>query len=74
MIPVHCGECPTCGKLRYPTRKVAKAVARRLSHRGTNEYRCGDYWHIGHLPTAVRRGTISRDALVRANGRKNRNA
>jgi hypothetical protein len=59
-------RCPDCGKLRYLTRRHAKRIARRINARRggrLNAYRCGDFWHIGHLPTAVRHGDIARDDI-----------
>lgn len=38
------GTCQ-CGKVRYITRKAARAAARKLSRR-CRAYRCGDYWHL----------------------------
>lgn len=36
--------CPDCGKVRYGSRKQAKAVARRMSRR-QRVYQCGGFWH-----------------------------
>ena len=49
--------CEDCGKLRYLSRKAARLAARR-GHPGESmsTYRCGDYWHIGHTPYAIKRG------------------
>lgn len=49
--------CPDCGKLRYLNRKAARNGARR-AHPGESMsvYRCGEYWHIGHTPTAIKLG------------------
>ena len=58
------GQCLTCGKVSYPTRKRAKEVAKNLfpaSH--LSPYRCGNYWHIGNLPVSVIRGVATRDTL-----------
>jgi len=62
------GACPTCGKVRFTSRKDARAAGRRLKHTGDplSAYRCGDYWHIGHLPTDIRRGVRSRDQMTPA--------
>lgn len=58
--------CPRCGKREWPTRKDAKAAARRFfPGERLSVYRCGDVWHLGHLPTAVRRGHITRDEIWR---------
>ncbi len=58
-------SCPDCGKVRYGSKAMAKASARRMKHRKgkLNAYRCGAFWHLGHLPDDVRHGVISRDAL-----------
>lgn len=60
------GRCPTCGKIRWLSRKDAKLAAKRtLSQQGRgkklNAYACGDYWHIGHPPPELGRGTTTRD-------------
>lgn len=41
------GACPACGKKCYPSKRVAKSMARRL-YPGTSvrAYQCGDYWHL----------------------------
>lgn len=53
--------CTLCGKLRFRTRKAAKRALRRLQTSDSmSAYPCGDYWHIGHTPWAVRRGVVSR--------------
>lgn len=56
--------CPDCGKRRYQTRKQAKLWARRL-HPGDrlSPYKCGDYWHLGHLPNDIRTLGIDRSVL-----------
>jgi hypothetical protein len=56
--------CPDCGKVRYLSRRHARARARVIKD-GThmNAYRCGDFWHLGHLPDAVRTGQATRDDL-----------
>jgi hypothetical protein len=61
------GECPECGKLRFLTKAAAKRAASQLRHRDgrLNAYRCGEFWHIGHLPRAIARGLASRDDLGR---------
>lgn len=60
------GRCPTCGKLRYLSRKTAKQDANRYRKRTgrMDTYRCGDFWHLGHLPSRVRRGEIARSDLA----------
>lgn len=57
--------CPNCGKRRYYDRRTARAAARRTPGRGRlNAYRCGDFWHLGHLPPGVTAGQDSRDDLA----------
>lgn len=60
-------RCPDCGKLRYLTRAEAKRIARRVpkDHRGRlSVYRCGDFWHLGHLPKGVIAGAFTRGDLA----------
>lgn len=59
--PYQVGICPDCGKIRYRSRKHAKAMARRLHPNAhLSPYKCGDYWHFGNLPKAVKAGTDRR--------------
>jgi hypothetical protein len=53
--------CATCGKASFPSRKLAKQQARRV-HPGEkmSEYRCGDWWHYGHLAPAIIAGAGDR--------------
>lgn len=54
-------RCPTCGKLRYPSRKDARRAASRIPRDGRlAAYECDGWWHLGHLPTVVRRGDLER--------------
>lgn len=64
--------CPTCGKRRYLTRKTARQYARR-NHPGDHlsAYKCGDFWHLGHLPDDVTKLGIARSA-IRHKKRRNR--
>lgn len=70
-VPYRGGDrCPTCGKVRYLTRKHARLVARRMKHRSgkdgrLNAYQCGNFWHLGHLPAVVISGESSRDDIPR---------
>lgn len=57
------GWCDRCGKNKYGSRKDAKKAARQLSQTGLNAYQCGDFWHLGHLPTAVIGGHQNREEL-----------
>jgi len=60
--PATFGRCPTCGKVRYRGRRFAKTVAKRLGRR-MSAYKCGDFYHVGHLPADVRKGQIGRGDL-----------
>jgi hypothetical protein len=53
------GTCPACGKRCYVSRRHARAAARVIDP-AMSAYRCGGYWHLGHLPEAVRRGRRTR--------------
>ena len=54
--PVTGTRCPACGKLRFESRKTAKAWIRRLQGEGDAHsatmhiYRCGSFFHITSLP------------------------
>lgn len=58
--------CPDCGKRRYGSRKDAKRAA-RARHPGDHlaEYRCGGFWHVGHLPQAAALGLAGRAEVYR---------
>lgn len=59
--------CPTCGKRRFLSKTQAKQSARRMRRGGKprlNAYRCGDFWHLGHLPDVVRHGGATRDDIT----------
>lgn len=58
----HVGTCPSCGKRRYVSKRAAKAVIRQYRDR-MNAYRCGEYWHVGHLPRPVITGDATRDDI-----------
>lgn len=64
--------CPTCGKLRFLTKAEAKKSARRMKGRSgrLNAYRCGEFWHLGHLPKVVVAGRRSRDYVADQNDRR----
>ena len=50
----YVGDCPTCGKRRYLSRAKARKVARDAfpgDHLAA--YACGDFWHLGRLPSHV---------------------
>lgn len=53
----------TCGKVRYPSRKRARAARRTRDLAGSllRAYLCSECggWHLGHLPKSVRqRGEV----------------
>lgn len=60
--PEDTGRCPACGKIRYFTRRGAKAAARRAhpGDHGLRPYQCGTYWHYGHMDPRVARGEITK--------------
>ena len=57
--------CERCDKVTFLTRKAARRAARVM--KGGNlprPYPCphtDGWWHVGHLPQAVRQGEIDRD-------------
>lgn len=66
-------RCPKCGKVRYLTRAHARKTAKRIKKRRDgrlNAYRCGEFWHLGHLPKSVVHGEISRDVIAPTTPRK----
>ena len=59
-----CEPCSECGKLRYFTRKAAKAARKRTNQgESMSVYRCGEFWHIGHTPWQIREGLQERSNL-----------
>lgn len=62
---VRVGTCTYCGKVIFLCRKAARVAARSLTGGGRpRAYRClvnADHWHVGHIPAAVRQGTIGRE-------------
>lgn len=64
--PHYIGTCTTCGKRCYVTKRAAKTAARAL-HPGDhlNAYRCGPWWHLGHLPRQVVTGDLARPDIRR---------
>lgn len=67
------GGCRDLGNLHHlrqavlPDARHAARQARQLlpDRRGVSVYECGDsgFWHVGHLPFAVRRGLATRDEI-----------
>lgn len=55
------GTCTVCGKQTYASRQTAKRAMKRLYPEDRQSvYRCGDFYHFGHLPRVVRAGRESR--------------
>jgi len=54
----------TCAKIRYPTRRWA-VQAKRSVDRTLRPYKCSfcGFWHLGHLPDAIRRGERTRGEI-----------
>jgi hypothetical protein len=57
--------CDTHGKLLWPDRKTARAVAREHHDDRKSVYHCSvpefsHLFHVGHLAPEVKRGTVSR--------------
>jgi hypothetical protein len=65
--PTDNGRCPHHNKIRYITKADAKMANRQIHAGQLNVYRCHDAghdgWHLGHLPTSVRRGKAPRQVL-----------
>jgi len=57
----HIGSCPATGKRAYLTRRAAKRAIRDLDS-SMHPYPCDHcgFWHMGHLPKAVRSGRLTR--------------
>lgn len=52
-------SCDKHGKMAFDSRARAKRHIRMLGDSGMRPYRCDaidGYWHIGHLPLAVKQG------------------
>jgi hypothetical protein len=55
-----------CGKAQYATRKTARIAARKaFPGEHLSPYRCGNGWHIGHLPGRVLAGDKDRNDIER---------
>ncbi|HET6633474.1 MAG TPA: hypothetical protein VFH77_00450 [Streptomyces sp.] len=48
--------CGDCGKRCFETRADAKRSAQQHPGRRMRAYRCGQFWHIGHVPRRVKAG------------------
>ncbi len=55
-------KCPS-GKVVFLTRKRARTAARRTPNRRLSAYLCDHCgrWHLGKLPSVIRRGKIGRN-------------
>ena len=63
--------CPVAGKKSWPTKADAKAMAKRTPRgRKLAAYRCGDHWHLGHLPKPVVEGRIPREQIYPPDARR----
>lgn len=67
MAGVRCPE--PCGKIRFLRKRDAKRVITRMKGRRgrMHAYPCHDnpdFWHVGHVPTALKRGRITRDDIT----------
>jgi hypothetical protein len=54
----HFGCCKECGRVRYASKRTAKAAARQI-HPGKKlrAFECGDYWHYApHTAAKKSRG------------------
>lgn len=62
--PPGTGACAS-GKLQYANRKQAKIARGHIGDHGLRIYRCECGWlHLGHMPRAVRNGTIDKAAWL----------
>lgn len=62
-------EPPTCacGKVRYQSKRHAKAAIRRFQGRvgRLHPYKCaGGFWHVGHMPPNLTAGQVARREFV----------
>lgn len=56
------GYCDQHQKITYLSRAAARRRSKMMT--GVRPYRCefnDQFWHIGHLPTLIRQGRVSRD-------------
>lgn len=55
------GTCEVCGKRCYESRRAARRAAHAIfPTQKVSAYRCGNFYHFGHLPKIVNDGTMSR--------------
>lgn len=56
--------CATCGKYAYSTKALAKRAHKGSPSNGhPSYYKCGQYWHWGHLADPVINGLATRDIV-----------
>lgn len=55
--------CGDCGKRCFTSKGAAKKNAKTTTLDGMRPYRCGEYWHLGHLPGDVIRGIVTRGEI-----------
>lgn len=61
------GRCSDCGKLRFENRKATKKyINKRFPGDHMTIYKCGEYFHFGHTPYGIKRGTTDRRKYVGA--------
>lgn len=55
-------RCPSCGKVRFLSKADAKKTIGRMKGRNgrMHAYRCGDFWHLGHVPSDLKHGEVTR--------------
>lgn len=64
------GRCTHCNKQCYTSRKEAKTDSKRVDPTAHwSVYRCGPYWHFGHMPDDVLEGKRARSAFDKNYGR-----
>lgn len=72
LLPASRGNCPT-GKWEYASRKQARHARTRYHQDHTlRAYRCDQcgFFHLGHQPQVVRRGTYDKAAWLAGKGSK----
>jgi hypothetical protein len=61
---VWVGVCSVDGKRCYLNRREAKKALKQHTRRHEmSVYECGNWWHLGHLPKAVKTGRKTRDQI-----------
>lgn len=62
----YVANCEPCGKRTFASRGAARKTAKQIPGRRMNAYPCphAPGWHLGHLPTAVVRGSMPKGAYL----------